>query len=318
MLDILAITGPIYLSIAAGYLATRFGFFARTDRQVFGKFVINLAVPALLLKALAERSIEEILNFDYILAYLIGTLVVVGLGLFWCRRMARMNPTTSALCAMGMACSNSVFIGYPVLLLTLPPVAGVAMALNTTLENVVVTPLMLALAESGRAGSGRWYRVIGRSLARLFFNPMIIGLSAGFIISLCRWKLPQPIAQTLGLFAMTTGALSLFAIGGTLVGLPMGGVVRQAIPVMVGKLILHPLAVFLSLLLLPVLGLPSVAPDLRLAAVLMAAVPMLGIYPILAQMFGQEEFTATALLITTIASFFTLSGLLWVFGIVPA
>ncbi|MFB0934370.1 MAG: AEC family transporter [Propionivibrio sp.] len=317
MLDILAITGPIYLSIAAGYLATRFGFFARTDRQVFGKFVINLAVPALLLKALAERSISEILNFDYILAYLAGTLVVIGLGLFWCRRIRRMHPTTSALCAMGMACSNSVFIGYPVLLLTLPPVAGVAMALNTTLENVVVTPLMLALAESGRAGSGRWYRVIGRSLTRLFSNPMIIGLSAGFIISLCGWKLPQPIAQTLGLFAMTTGALSLFAIGGTLVGLPMGGMVRQAVPIVIGKLILHPLAVFLSLLVLPVLGLPSVAPDLRLAAILMAAVPMLGIYPILAQMFGQEEFTATALLITTIASFFTLSGLLWVLGIVP-
>ncbi len=37
MLDILAITGPIYFSIAVGYLATRFGLFAKTDRQVFGK-----------------------------------------------------------------------------------------------------------------------------------------------------------------------------------------------------------------------------------------------------------------------------------------
>ena len=317
MLDILAITGPIYFSIAVGYLATRFGLFARTDRQVFGKFVINLAAPALLLKALAERPIGEILNFDYILAYLVGTLAVVGLGLFWCRRIARMNPTTSALCAMGMACSNSVFIGYPVLLLTLPPVAGVAMALNTTLENIVVTPLMLALAEGGRAGSGRWYRVIGRSLARLFANPMLIGLSVGFLISLLGWKLPQPVAQTLGLFAMTTGALSLFVIGSTLVGLPVGGMVKQVIPIVVGKLVLHPLAVFLSLLALPLLGLPPVDPDLRMAAVLMAAVPMLAIYPILAQMFGQEEFTATALLITTIASFFTLSALLGALRFIP-
>ena len=317
MLDILAITGPIYFSIAVGYLATRFGLFAKTDRQVFGKFVINLAVPALLLKALAERPIGEILNFDYILAYLVGTFVVIGLWILWCRRFARMSPTTSALCAMGMACSNSVFIGYPVLLLTLPPVAGVAMALNTTLENIIVTPLMLALAESGRANSGRWYRIIGQSLTRLFSNPMIIGLTAGFFISLFGWKLPQPIAQTLGLFAMTTGALSLFVIGSTLVGLPMRGMVKQVLPIVVGKLILHPLAVFLSLLVLPLLGLPSVDPDLRMAAVLMAAVPMLAIYPILAQMFGQEEFTATALLITTIASFFTLSGLLWVLQMAP-
>jgi predicted permease len=39
--------------------------------------------------------------------------------------------------------------------------------------------------------------------------------------------------------------------------------------------------------------------------------PMLGIFPILAQRHGHEDTAAAALLITTIASFFTLSGLLW-------
>ena len=33
MLDILAITGPIYLVVLAGYLATRFGLFARADMR---------------------------------------------------------------------------------------------------------------------------------------------------------------------------------------------------------------------------------------------------------------------------------------------
>ena len=45
MLQILAITGPIYLLIAAGFLTTRAGLFARADMRVFGKFVINLALP---------------------------------------------------------------------------------------------------------------------------------------------------------------------------------------------------------------------------------------------------------------------------------
>ena len=229
-----------------------------------------------------------------------------------------MNPTTSALCAMGMACSNSVFIGYPVLLLTLPPVAGVAMALNTTLENIVVTPLMLALAEGGRASAGRWYRVIGRSLTRLFSNPMIIGLSAGFIISLCGWKLPQPIAQTLGLFAMTTGALSLFVIGSTLVGLPMGGMVRQVIPIVVGKLILHPLAVLLSLLVLPLAGIAIGGSGFetggRPDGCGGRCWPSIRFWR---RCSGRKSLRATALLITTIASFFTFSGLLLVLGIVP-
>ena len=36
MLDILAITGPIYLTIALGYILTRRGLFARADMRVLG------------------------------------------------------------------------------------------------------------------------------------------------------------------------------------------------------------------------------------------------------------------------------------------
>jgi uncharacterized membrane protein YfbV (UPF0208 family) len=49
----------------------------------------------------------------------------------------------------------------------------------------------------------------------------------------------------------------------------------------------------------------------------MAAMPMLSIYPILAQIYGQEDFSAAALLIATAASFYTLSGLLWALRVVP-
>lgn len=139
MLEIMSITGPIYFSIAIGFFSTRLGLFARADSQVLGKFVINLAVPALLFKALAERQLSEIVNVTYMLAYLAGTLLVIGIGLCWCRSVARLKPTTSAFYTMGMACSNSSLIGYPVLLLTLEPVAGVAMALNNIVENFVVT-----------------------------------------------------------------------------------------------------------------------------------------------------------------------------------
>ena len=317
MLDILAITGPIYFSMAIGFIATRLGLFAKTDRQVFGKFIINIAVPAMLFKAMSERPSSEILNVNYMLTYLAGTLALACLGLFWCRSIARLDPTTSAFYTMGMTCSNSVFIGYPVILLTVAPIAGVAMALNTILENFVVIPLMLALAESGRVKSGRWYAVIGKSLLRLLSNPMIIGMLGGILFSLLGWTLPRPLAQTVNMFAMATGALSLFFIGCTLAGFPLRGMARKVMPVVIGKLILHPLAVSLALLVLPLLGMPTLDPEMRTAALLMAAVPMLSMYPILAQMYGQEDFSAAALLVTTIVSFFTLSGLLLALKAVP-
>jgi predicted permease len=58
MLDILSITGPIYLSILAGFLATRFGLFSKADIRVLGKFVIHLALPALLFNSLSQHPVD--------------------------------------------------------------------------------------------------------------------------------------------------------------------------------------------------------------------------------------------------------------------
>jgi predicted permease len=74
MLTILNVTGPIYLSIAAGFLATRTGFFTKEDSRVLSKFVLNFALPAMLFNALAKRSLEDILHPGYLLAYALGSL----------------------------------------------------------------------------------------------------------------------------------------------------------------------------------------------------------------------------------------------------
>ncbi|WP_458766336.1 hypothetical protein [Cupriavidus basilensis] len=94
----------------------------------------------------------------------------------------------------------------------------------------------------------------------------------------------------------------------------MGGLGSRIVPIVVGKLVLHPLCVLLAITLLPMLGLPEIDRSLSAAAVLMAAMPMMGIYATLGQAYGQEDFSAVTLLITTIASFFTLSALLFLLG----
>lgn len=129
------------------------------------------------------------------------------------------------------------------------------------------------MAERGRGGAS-WYRRAGQSLARLAVNPMIIGVVAGFTVSVLGWKLPDALARTVNLFAMSSSALSLFVIGGTLVGLPMRGMGRRVTPIVLGKLIAHPLAVLLAIFVLPLLGLPVLDPSLRMAAVPLAAMPM--------------------------------------------
>ena len=71
-LNILTVTTPIYLLIGLGYIAVRAGWLARTDMRVLGQFVLRFALPALLFTMLARRSVVEIFDARFLLAYLGG------------------------------------------------------------------------------------------------------------------------------------------------------------------------------------------------------------------------------------------------------
>ncbi len=307
-IHILGITGPIYLAIALGFFLTQCGLFTRADMQVFGKFTIQLALPALLFNALSRRSVAEILNWQYLAAYALGTLVVVVGALFWTRRVQRQPLALSAVLTMGMACPNSGFVGYPVMLLTLgSTVAGVSLALNMVVENLLIIPLLLAVAGSEGA-PGQWRQAFVQTLRGLLRNPMIWGIVSGFVVSLSGLHVPDPVSRTIDIFSAASGALSLFVIGGSLVGLKPDGFKATLAQIAFGKLVVHPLVMMGVLLWL----VPVTDPALRTAALLTCAMPMMGIYTILAQRFGQGAISAAALLVTTVLSFFSLSSLLWV------
>lgn len=314
MLDVLAITLPIFAAIALGFATTRLGLFDRADMRVLGRFVIHLALPALLFRALATRPLADILHPTYLAAYLAGSLAVLGAGWLWARRALRLDAAASAFRAMGMCCANSGFIGYPILLLLFAPVAGVALALNLMVENIVVLPLLLLLAERSRGDGRAGGRAVLHAARRLCRNPMILAILAGMAASLLRLDLPAAFARTVDLFAAASAVLSLFVIGGSLSGLRMRGTGPAIAPIVAGKLLLHPLAVLAALWAAQALGLPPLDPALRAAAVVMASTPMMGIYPTLAQAYRQEGVAAPAMLAATLASFATLGAVLWMVG----
>jgi len=309
MFDILAITAPIYLAIALGYGLTRWGFFQKTDMRAFGTFVVKVAMPALLFNALSQRKVSDILNVEYVTAYALASLFTLSLSIVWALRVSRASRSLSSCLAMGMSCPNSGFVGYPVMLLSLGPlasVAGVVLALNMMVEILIIIPLLLAWADTGQ-GQSRWQDVVWQTLKGMFYNPMIWGIVLGFLFSWCEWQLSPSLGRTVSLFAQASGALSLFVIGGSLVGLPVQGMGSRVAQIAAGKLVLHPLMMLVVMTFL----LPIQDPVLRVAALLTCAMPMFGIYPILTQKHGHDGLSAAALLVTTMASFFTLNALLW-------
>jgi malonate transporter len=173
-------------------------------------------------------------------------------------------------------------------------------------ENLLMIPLTLVMADSGHAGKGKWYRIVLKSLAQLLRNPVILAIVGGVAVSLTGVAITGVLARSINMLAMSSAAVSLFVIGGTLVGLKTKGMRRDVSAIALGKLLLHPLAVGAMMWLLA-----PADPGLRAAAVIFAATPMLSIYPILAQKYGFEEMCAAALLLATVLSFVTISLVLW-------
>lgn len=306
MLEILAITLPIFLLIGAGFIAARTGLMSRDNLQGVGTFVIYLALPSLIIRALTDYPLAEVFNPTYLLAYGLGSLAAFLLGLALSVGLRGRRLEAGAIHALGMSASNSGFIGYPVALMAIGPPAAIFMALNMVVETLLIIPSALILAEASRQNGNGVLKVARHTLARLVRNPVLIGLLIGILLAVTGLRLPGPLAKAVNMLAEAAGPAALFTIGGMLHGLKVRGMAVDVGQVVLGKLLLHPLAVLGVFLLLP-----DPDPLLIAGALLFACAPMISVYPLFGQQFGQGDASAAALMISTLASFVTISLVIW-------
>lgn len=304
MSAILSITAPIYLLMLVGYLAVGRAWFHKGDLAVLGRFVLQFALPALVFRALTQQPLSAFWRPDYLLVYAAGAWLTIAVGWAWSRRVARQPPDAAVISAMGMACSNSGFVGYPILLLALPEQASAVLALNMVVENLLVLPLLMWWADWARSSSGHASMSGVRPvLMRVMRTPLMLGLGAGLVVAMSGWTLPLMLTRSVDLLAAGCAGISLVMIGGSLRGFRWQEDGRGAWPVVLGKLLLHPLCVALAAMVLS--GVASLTPGTPwwAAAVLSASMPMFGIYPVLATPHGRGEVGAAALLLATLLSF---------------
>ena len=304
MSHVLEVTGPIYLLMALGYLALRAQWLAPADLRVLGRFVVLFCLPALLFRSLAKQPLMQILQADYLMIYATGSLMTLGTVLLVARVVLGRPWSLAAMQAMGATGSNSAFVGYPIVLQVLGPVASLGLALGALVENLLVIPLSLMLAEASGSEHGRRQAFV-QAFKGLGRNPLILSMLAGLAVSATGWGLPSVLDRGLGLVAAAAPPTALFVIGGSLVGMKLDGIRSDLALVAGGKLLLHPLCMWALVHCFPLAQAP-----LNASAVLFAAMPMMSIYGVLSQRFGHEKFCSAALLAATLGSFFTINALL--------
>lgn len=304
--QVLSITVPVFALIALGYVAIKTKLIASSASQVLSQFVVNFALPALLFRAISSKPVAEAFNAIYLIGYASGSLLTFAVLFFYCKKMSRKSTSHSALFAMGGSFSNNLMIGYPVVLQVFGPLATIPLALTLMVENFIMFPLTLMLAGANQKQQQPKLVILWQSVKNVFKNPIILSIIIAVIFSILNIEVAEPVNKVIDLLANAASGIALFSIGGLLVGVKLKAVIKGILTVMPVKLLLHPLLVLITFMMLP-----DVEPSLLAAAIVLASMPMFGIYPVIASPYGLGNTCAAILVATTVCSFFSLSIILW-------
>ncbi|MEL6801854.1 MAG: AEC family transporter [Pseudomonadota bacterium] len=306
MIDILLQTLPFFALIGLGYWAGRTGFFSEEATAYLTKFVFYFALSAMLFRFSANLSLGEVLDWNFVAAYLAGTVVIYILAtiIALVRSRGIEEAAVEAQCAV---IGNVGFLGVPMLVLLLGENAVGPVLLVLAVDLIVFGSLIVILITGSRDGrmSLGVLATVGNGLLR---NPMIVSISLGLFWSAFSLPIPGPVNEFLTILGAAATPGALFAIGASLAS-KSAERVSSAVWLSTCKLVLHPAAVaFAALVLIPV---EPYAAGVMIAA---AALPVAGNVFILAQHYGvAPQRVSATILISTVVSVLTVSGVVaWV------
>lgn len=314
MLSLLSIVAPIFALIACGYLARRWGSIGATAVSEINKFVVYLALPALLFDVTAHASWHDLTQPGFLATFGLACGAVfysaVGVALIIGRPLA-----SAGIDGLLGSYANTAYMGFP-LFLTLYGNDGLV---PVTVASIVTVCVLFAsaivLMEFGSHAEPHPVRLalkVGNALAR---NPLLIAPAAGALYNATGIPLPTAAETFLKLLGGAASPAALVVIGLFLAG-PRPVTVKEAwtaAAVAGVKLLVHPA---LAWGLATLFALP---PRLAVMATLLAALPT-GTGPfMLAELYRRPAaVTSAVILISTLGSLVTLPLVMWLLGVTPA
>jgi predicted permease len=203
-------------------------------------------------------------------------------------------------------------MGVPLLVALLGAKAAGPAIVTIAVDLVVTSSLCIALSRLDAAGSHGAGVAAKNALKGVAMNPMPWAILGGALASAFELTLPLPVMQTVGLLADAASPVALFTIGAVLArsqanstrGMPLG----DYLPVVLVKLVLHPVLLLLMGLAAMRMGVPLDRFALTVV-VLVAALPSASNVALLAERFDADNGRiARIILLSTVLAFLTFSG----------
>lgn len=303
MLAVLEVVAPVFLVIAAGYVAVRIGWFGDDAVEALMSFAQTFAIPALLLLAMATADFGATFQLPMLGAFYAGATICFLAGLLGARFLFGRDWEDAVAVGFVALFSNSVLLGLPITerAYGTEALAGnyAIIAMHSPFCYLLGTTVMEAVRNRG----GGVVVTMGRISLALLRNPLMIGIFLGVAINLTGLPVPGVARAALDIMVAAALPVALFAMGGVLCRYRPEGDLRLIAWVVGLSLLVHPALVWTFA---TAGGLDMAA--LRSAVLTSAMAPGINAY-LFANMYGRaKRVAASSVLVGTVLVSLTSAG----------
>ncbi|MEZ5841063.1 MAG: AEC family transporter [Hyphomicrobiales bacterium] len=316
MNDILSLALPFFGLIFLGYVSGKLVHIPEEGLAWLNFFIIYIALPSLFFLLIAETPIEQLANWAYVATTTFSTYCGFAIAFAIGVLATRGNIPESTIMGIAGAYSNVGYMGPGLTLASLGPDATVPTTLIFCFDNALLftlAPLMMAIGGTEKKPIGQ---VMFLAAKRVILHPFILATIAGVAAAALDFQPPVAAAKMLTYLKSAAAPCALFTLGVTVALRPLKKVPLELPAVLLVKLVIHPVIVWV---LLSYVG--DFQPVWIYTAILMASLPpALNVFVIARQYSTYVERASSIVLVGTLVSVFTVTGLLYLIahGILPA
>ena len=209
----LNIVAPVFFMMVIGAFLAKIGLFTDDFRSRVTTFVFYIALPASMIRQVAESDLVSDFHPRFVLFLILSTIAVFAFG-WWFSALAIRDRSQVSATAHGCFRGNFAYVGLPIIAMltgkeSVPPAV---MVVTFVLPLYSVLAVIVLSHYSGQSSE----HALKKQVLAILKNPLIIGVLIGLPFSLLRFPIPQPVDTTLAYLGRTASPLGLLLIGSSL------------------------------------------------------------------------------------------------------
>lgn len=204
----LANSGVFLTVLAGGYLLKRLGLFKTEDAQLLSKIILNITLPAAIIKGFAGVQFSGMLLMTFAFACVVSAALLAA-GALLSRGRPPIERGTSILNTNTFNCGN---FAIPLLSGLVSADAFAAMCMFDVGAGVFTYGPNTALAHHAMGRDGGKVSV-GSIFKNMFRAPVMLVYMGMIVLSLLHWELPEPIMRVAVMAGNANSFLAMLCIG---------------------------------------------------------------------------------------------------------